>query len=342
LGNELKLEFRQPVFFEARTTLGVTSRWDIGPDPNQPNVFRHDLDQGLVVSRPFFGGRLLLSNGFRVNLYRRAPGLNNTAATAGSSDYQILFLEQFVQVDLRDNARQPRQGAFFSIGAQEAGLARPQLGVSSWRYFRITPEARAYAPLPAGMVLAARFGMGAMFIDDFDADNLDPVSQVLGPTRYRLRGGGPTSHRGYSSAQLGWFDAEDGRHAPLEAASDTAWSKTSGGIRRWEASLELRVPITQDFGTVVFADMGDVNRAKQFRFNYIHLAVGIGFRYQTIVGPLRVDLGVLVPGAQVIGGPDAPYANTDLEGFADQRFGDYWTRRDNIPGSINITIGEAF
>src|SRR5690606_18305716 len=136
--------------------------WDLGPDPNQPNIFRHDLDQGLVLSRPFFGGKLLLSSGFRVNLYRIPPRLNSNTAFLESSNYQVLFLEQYLQIDLRDDPRSARRGLFFSFGAQEAGLAAPTLGVSTWRYFRLTPEARGYIPLPLGMVIAARFSVGAM------------------------------------------------------------------------------------------------------------------------------------------------------------------------------------
>ncbi len=343
LGNEIRLEFRQPAFIESRTTLTANSRWDVGPDPNQPNIFRHDLDQGLVLSRPFFGGRLLVSNGFRVNLYRKAPGLNSSDADLVASNYQILFLEQYAQLDLRDNARQPRSGAFFSIGAQEAGLAYESLGVSSWRYFRITPEARGYAPLPAGMVLAARFGIGAMWINRADSleQGLDEVSQALGPTRYRLRGGGPTSHRGYASATLGWFDAEEFGPTTREADGSLTYATTLGGIRRWEASIELRIPIDEDLGTVVFADMGDVNRTPAFRFNFIHLAVGVGLRYQTIVGPLRLDFGFLVPGAQVIGADPTPWGGMPNGTTTD--FPNYYPGpKRRVPGAINITIGEAF
>lgn len=350
LGNELRYEFRQPAFIEPRTTLSLHGRWDLGPDPNQPNIFRHDLDQGLVLSRPFFGGRVLISNAFRVNLYRIPPALNPNTVFDVSSNYQVLFLEQYAQLDLRDDARRPRKGLFLSVGAQEAGLARSRLGLSSWRYYRVTPEARVYAPLPAGMVLAGRFAVGAMMIQDGD-DALDRVSRELGPTRYRLRGGGPTSHRGYDSATLGWFDApaEQGPTVPNDdgdpaTLNDPAlYPRTSGGVRRWEASLELRIPIDEDIGAVAFADMGDVNRAEAFRFNYIHLAVGVGFRYQTIVGPLRVDFGVLIPDAQVIGANDAPYAGELSGEDTIGEFPNYWTRNGSrVPGAINVTIGEAF
>src|SRR5690606_16848361 len=144
-------------------------------------------------------------------------------------------LEQYLQIDLRDDPRSARRGFYMSIGAQEAGLAAPKLGVSTWRYFRITPEVRGYVPLPLGMVIAARFAVGAMLINYVDPRIApDVVSTQLGPTRYRLRGGGPSSHRGYSSATLGSVPE------PIEP-----WTDTSGGLRRWEGSLELRMPIDE-------------------------------------------------------------------------------------------------
>ena len=341
-GNELKIEFRQPAFIEARTTFTATSRWDLGPDPNQPTVFRHDLDQGLTLSRPFFGGRLLISTAFRVNLYRLANRLNEglDQIPSGTSNYHLMFFEQHVQLDLRDDARSPHRGALLTLGLQEAGVARAKVGLSDWTYFRITPEARGYIPLPLGMVLAARFGMGAMIITSADGD-LDTVSRLLGPTRYRLRGGGPTGHRGFVSGTMGDRDQAIPGHVE---GDDTFFRPTAGGLWRWEASLELRVPVGGDFGLAFFADMGDLNRAARdtcgpgqpggnrcFRFNYLHLALGLGFRYQTIVGPLRFDLGFLIPGAQVINGPEPDEFPNAIK-----------LRHVRIPGAISLTIGEAF
>jgi translocation and assembly module TamA len=183
------------------------------------------------------------------------------------------------------------------------------------------------------MVLAARIGLGVMLIRDADQE-LDQVSSLLGPQRYRLRGGGPSSHRGFAPGFLG--DEQSVGVQPVCERSNpppgTDCSEAnSGGLRRWEASLELRAPITPDFGMVLFADAGDVNRGTSFRFNHIHLAVGFGFRYQTLVGPIRLDIGVLSRRAQVLGdGVNLAPVNYINLGFA------------RFPGAIHLTIGEAF
>lgn len=321
-GNELRLDFRQPAFLEPQTTLSMISRWDYGPDPNQ-GFLRHDVDAYLRLSRPFFGGKLILSGGLHWNLQRAIE-------TDNSSDHNVLFFEQYAQLDLRDDSRRPRRGIFLSLGLQEA----PRFFGLSWAYLRVTPEVRGYVPLPLGAVLAGRFSLGVMRINRADR-GLDSVGRDLGPQRYRLRSGGPSSHRGFAPGFLGDVP-EPGIGSYCEGNVEPPPSlncaeSNSGGLRRWEANLELRVPLTADFGVVLFGDMGDLSRGTSFRFSRIHLAVGFGIRYQTIVGPVRLDLGILVPRAQTVGGaPDVTARRRVNLGFL--RFN----------GAIHLTIGEAF
>jgi outer membrane translocation and assembly module TamA len=48
----------------------------------------------------------------------------------------------------------------------------------------------------------------------------------------------------------------------------------------------------KDISTVYFIDYGNVwENHKQFRFDQIALAAGFGIRYNTFVGPLRIDFG---------------------------------------------------
>jgi len=109
-----------------------------------------------------------------------------------------------------------------------------------------------------------------------------------------------------------------------------------GGFTLWEASLELRFPLSGSLSGVAFADAGDVTRdVGHVRFNVPHLSVGPGLRYMTPVGPLRLDIGYRVPGAQHIG----KTLLTQDEGGDDlgNLFGISW-----LPVAINIAIGEAF
>ena len=102
-------------------------------------------------------------------------------------------------------------------------------------------------------------------------------------------------------------------------------------MRKWEAGVEWRVPITQAFATALFMDFGDVNRGQAFRFNYLRAAAGFGFRYRTPVGPIRLDFGFLIPSLQVINGTAPPNA-----------FNIFRFIRGGVPGAIHFTIGESF
>jgi outer membrane translocation and assembly module TamA len=225
------------------------------------------------------------------------------------SSYRLPFLDQRITLDLRDNTAQPTRGAYFRLAMQEAA----RLWEPSWNYVRITPEARGYAPLGLGMVLAARFAIGALYI--FDASRaLDEESRVLGPQAYRMRGGGAQSNRGFAPGRLGTGYKDN----PL-----------SGGIRRWESSLEWRIPLAESFGIVLFADVGDVNAKPNFRFDHLNTAVGAGLRYRTIIGPIRFDVAGRPEGAQMLDGSPPSDATMDL-GFVQFR------------GAVHLTIGEAF
>ena len=119
-------------------------------------------------------------------------------------------------------------------------------------------------------------------------------------------------------------------------AKATTCQRPLGGFTLWEASMELRFPFAGPVGLVTFADASDVaSDVAHVRFNVPHLSVGPGIRYLTPVGPLRLDIGYRVPGAQYIGHNALP-AN---EGAGDvgNLFGISW-----LPMAINVAIGESF
>src|SRR5690606_1477961 len=99
------------------------------------------------------------------------------------------------------------------------------------------------------------------------------------------------------------------------------------------ASLEVRLPITPNLGTVLFADMGDVSRQPEFRLDHPQTSLGLGLRYFTPVGAIRFDVGYRVPSLQVVGEQDLRYPGSrdTLVDFGLFRF----------PGAVHITLGEA-
>lgn len=328
VGNLLTVELRQPAFAEARTTLVARLRWDRGPDPYGGRFLRHDLVAGIGPERDFFNGKLRLSSTINTDLF--LPDSQDPYPNT-----ELAYFYHVARIDLRNNPRNPRRGVYFSFGVQHAGYFLP----SDWDYVRLTQDTRGYIPLPYGMVIAARARLGLMVITDTsikvpdapgeaeqtaeaealrtDAHLLENLA-TLGPLRHRLRGGGHNSVRGYAPNTLGDVERIDGR-------------LISGGLRQWETSVELRVPITESFGTAVFVDMGDVTRGTAYRFNYPQTSFGLGLRYRTIVGPLRFDAALAPPPLQVFGTDDrirTGVGSSRLFGIAN--------------GAVHFTIGEAF
>jgi len=303
-GNSLNLSFWQPGVFEPRTALVAEARWDFGPDPFLL-FFRHDLGVVLGLERGFLRQRLTLRVAVHQDILEvtdRQPLIDQASAP---SSYRLPFLEQRVVLDLRDDSANPSKGAYFRVGVHEGA----RLWDPSWNYVRVTPDARGYVPIGLGMVLAGRFALGAVYILDA-SPRLDPQSRRLGPQAYRLRGGGAQSNRGFGPGQLG-----DG---------------LLGGTRRWESSLEVRIPLTGSFSTVVFSDVGDVHAGSSFRFSHLNTAVGGGLRYRTLIGPIRLDVGYRPPALQRLDG-----TKPRDEHYTDLRFAKF-------DGAIHLTIGESF
>ena len=103
------------------------------------------------------------------------------------------------------------------------------------------------------------------------------------PLFRRFYAGGINSTRGYARWMLG----------PLSDKDDPV-----GGRTLVEGHLELRTPIWRDLGGVVFLDVGEVRRqAYRLSASDLQFGAGVGVRYHTIVGPLRLDLGSPFPQA---------------------------------------------
>ncbi len=104
-----------------------------------------------------------------------------------------------------------------------------------------------------------------------------------------------------------------------------------GGLSLWEWSTELRVQITDKLSTLVFLDASDVTRQRfTLRLTYPHLSTGSGLRYDTPVGPVRLDVGYAIPGLQRVDGD----LDRLTEGQPSTVFG--------LPVAVNIAVGQAF
>ncbi len=294
LGNVLRARLSQPGLLEARTELIAEGLLDYGPDAFL-GFFRWDIALSMGLTRSFLRRVLFSRVALQHDRYLVDDGQRTSDGSPVPASYAYTFLEQELRLDLRDDEVRPRQGAWLALRAAES----VRMPLSDWSTLLLAPDARVYVPLPFDMSLALRGALAALTVRAARAD-LDVASRALGPYAYRLRGGGAQSNRGFIAGELGVGG--------------------TGGIRRWEASLELRLRLGSAFGLTGFFDLGDVNDRARFRFEQANPAVGGGLRYLSPIGTIRFDLGFRV------GKLDSP--------ARDEVFGE--------PGALHLTIGEAF
>ncbi len=304
-GNIVKLTLEQPGLIEARTQTFFESVWDYGPEPYLGFV-RSDVFFRLGSRRRFWKQKLTATLALQQDLFVVDPSPDNVSSDGEpQASYLYDFVEQDLRLDLRDNRTRPSRGLYLGLNTTQA----MRWEGSDWTAYRVAPEVRGYVPLFWDLVWAMRVGLASLFIESASTD-LDPTSQRLGPMTYRLRGGGANSNRGFLAGTLG--------------------AGLTGGVRRWEASTELRVALGRAFVLAGFFDLGDVNDAASFRFDHLNAAAGYGFRYYTVLGAVRLDFGYRIAALQRADGSSAIADDADRLPLS------------RVPGAIHLTIGDAF
>ena len=116
------------------------------------------------------------------------------------------------------------------------------------------------------MVAGLRFTVG--YMKSFNSPGFIPVDE-----RFFL--GGSYSVRGWKRFELGPADIN---------------GKPKGGNSFIEGSFEMRYPSMQKIYGVIFLDYGNVwEPTLTYKINELKYAAGIGLRYSTPIGPLRLD-----------------------------------------------------
>ncbi len=174
--------------------------------------------------------------------------------------YTILGLTGQVGIDRTDSLLDPTKG--FRLGA----LVQPE-GSLSGRfspYARVRLDASGYYPVTDSIVIAGRVLVGSI---------LGAARERIAPSR-RFYAGGGGSVRGFGYQQLGPKDPD---------------LNPIGGRSVNEAAIEARYRFG-NFGVVGFVDAGQVYRGSTPNFSDLRYGVGIGGRFYTNFGPMRLDI----------------------------------------------------
>lgn len=193
---------------------------------------------------------------------------SETNDALGDRDFEFLFLPATITWDRRDEPLDATRGTYLKVEATPyAGLSGSSSGT------RLYGDARAYQAFGTGrFVLAGRLQLGSILSS--------PLEDTYPDFLFYSGGGGSVRGQPYQSLGI-----------------DLGGGDTIGGRSYLGTMMELRAKFTDTIGGVLFADAGYVG-SDSFGGDTSdwHAGAGVGFRYATPIGPIRVDVAAPVEG----------------------------------------------
>lgn len=282
-----------------------------------------------IVISPF--GQHLLEPAFE--LFR--AGITNSFIyqyrqnATGSISYQFtknLELSQQLATDLPDTTLAYDLSSLQLAGYYSEQLSRVQrgwliqpyaeisglFGLATFSFQKVSIDVRRYLPLTESTTLAARIQTGGIF--NVTTDTL--------PANVRFFLGGTNSVRGWQRYDLGPKRRRVDNQGFVEYIP-------AGGRAMAGFNIEIRQDLNflfNGFGIAAFLDGGQIwRRVRRIGNRPIQFGAGGGFRYQSPIGPIRIDVGYKLNPTQ-----------EDL-GIYSKSYGSIWRRI-----GIHFSIGQAF
>ncbi len=248
--------FTERDFLTRRQTLDLS----VQAISERPDAFRRNaLVLSGIVSRPIAKG-LTGSLGLTLEQSRIDEGEQSTTNT-------LLGVPGALTFDRTDDPLDPSRGfrlnaaatPYASLLGDSGSFVIGRLGGST--YFNLAGDGELVAAVRGSY--GAIIGLGGLF--DVPADK-------------RFYAGGGGSIRGFGFQEVG----------PIGPDGDPL-----GGLSLLEVSGELRYRFSESIGVVGFIDGGNVYRSEYPQLNEeLRWGAGIGARYYTAIGPIRVDFAV--------------------------------------------------
>jgi translocation and assembly module TamA len=255
IGHGMEALFQRPSFLDDRLSLGLTLKWA----EDRPEAYE-SRSAGSGISLTYTASDQLQGSIGLDLLFAEIDqlGINDT--------YSLLGMPFVVRWDSSDDVLDPQNGIRLK------GTAAPYFDFEdrSFAFVRLEGDARWYTRVLKSpqTVLALKAGAGTIW-----GGSLSSV-----PPDFRFYGGGGGSVRGYGYQLLG----------PLQD------NRPTGGRALVELGAELRVRVTKDVGLAVYLDAGNAydEPHPDLQEKLLYYGAGIGFRYFTPIGPLRLDVAL--------------------------------------------------
>jgi translocation and assembly module TamA len=257
-----RANFRRPDFFVVDQDFLATA--EIANDTPVAYHSRRAIASVGVERRfsPFLTGGIALQ-GTKANVVQLA-NVNSITAAQRTQHYSLVGVPAYLKLDQSDNLLNPTRGYRAQIAATPSHIfAGPSLNfvsssISGSTYYPLGAEPRA--------ILAGRLALASL--------DGAPLFDLPADQRIYAGGGGSTRPYGYQLA------------GPLDIGN-----KPIGGKSSLVVNLEARIRVTENIGVVPFVDAGGYYESPVPQLGRTLLyGVGLGLRYYTAFGPLRLDL----------------------------------------------------
>jgi translocation and assembly module TamA len=259
-GQAKDMTWRGAALFEKPGVLGPASKFvsRLEVEQENPDAYRRFSVEAAAGITYELTPQQTVSAGVNVEYARLTDSFNVDLETI-----TVALPLEYVR-DTRDSKLNPTSGTRLSL------LVEPTYEINGGATFvKLRAEASAYRALDADkrFVLAGRVAAGTIY----------GASLASVPANRRFYAGGGGSVRGYGYQDIG----------PVNAAG-----QPTGGRSLIETSAEVRIGVTDTIGIVPFVDAGLVSASETFSGAKFKAGAGIGVRYSTPFGPLRVDVAV--------------------------------------------------
>jgi translocation and assembly module TamA len=259
----LSAKFERPATFTPDTTFSLGVEFD---RLREVQTTSDTLNLSTSLTH-YFSDTLTGSGGLTYSISRATD-------PSGVNVFRTLAFPFTLAWDTRNFKKSASDGVFMTADVKPfAGFGAADSGV------RFAFDARGYKGVTPSdrLVLAARVQVGAIL-----------GASLAGTPRDDLfYSGGPATVRGQPYRSLSVSQLQD--------SSGTAFE--TGGTHYLGGSIEARGRISENLGLVGFLDVGRIDAGGFFNTaNNWHAGAGLGLRYQTAIGPVRLDLAGPVGG----------------------------------------------
>lgn len=220
-------------------------------DMNYTSYSQKKIEEKVSLSKDFFG----LSNTAGVLLQHSTLESDLKEYESGSYLLNSFFYETIL--DRRDDVLNPKNGYYLSFYIENGTKAI----ASEIDYIKTLTQARYLKTFDK-------------FTSSFKT-SIGTLNKDL-PIFKHFFAGGAYSNRGYAYEKVGKKDYDDNPY---------------GGLSMIDSSLEFEYAVKKDWGFVTFFDSTMLSLESNKFNEKFYNSYGVGARYYTPIGPLRVDLG---------------------------------------------------